>query len=117
MIKKGLFLLLLTLLHPPRVQAAVELSGNFAFGSIQSFGELISYLVPTAFIIGGIILAFFFFTAAFDMIISQGDKNAVSAAREKIVHAIIGFVLLILSFVIVRYLPYFLFGEQPFWFF
>ena len=105
------------LLFPARAQAAVELSGNFAFGGIQSFGELISYLVPTAFIIAGIMVAYFFFTATFDMIISQGDKNAVSAARDKIIHAIIGLVLLVLSFVIVRYLPYFLFGEQPFWFF
>ncbi len=115
--KTSLLLALVTLLCPTRVQAAVELSGNFAFGSVKSFGELISYLVPTAFIVAGIMLAFFFFTASFDMIISQGDKNATAAAREKIVHAIIGFILLVLSFIIVRYLPYFLLGEQPFWFF
>lgn len=104
-------------IFPKEIFAVVDLGSNFAFGQVKSLGELIGYLVPTAFIIAGIMVVFYFMTAAFDMIISHGDKNAIAAARDKMIHAIIGMLLLILSFVVVRYLPYFLFGEQPFWFF
>jgi hypothetical protein len=89
MVLAGLFFM------PQPAFAATDLSGIYAFGVVKSFGDLISYLVPTALIIGGLIVAYFFFTAAFDMIISQGDKNAIAAARNKMVHAVIGLLLLI----------------------
>lgn len=107
-------LLALLFLWPPKALAAVELSGVYAFGGVRSLGELISYLVPIAMIVAGIMLAFYFFTGAFDMIISQGDKNAIAAARDKMVHAIIGLLLLVASFVLVRFIPYFFLGQQPF---
>jgi hypothetical protein len=107
-------LIVALLLIPKTTYAATDLSGIYAFGVVKSLGDLISYLVPTALIIGGLIVAYFFFTATFDMIISQGDKNAIAAARNKMVHAVIGLILLIVSFVAVRVLPYLLFGSQPF---
>ncbi len=99
---------------PKVAYAATDLGGIYAFGVVKSFGDLISYLVPTALIVGGLIVAYFFFTACFDMIISQGDKNLVAAARDKMVHAVIGLLLLVASFIAVRVLPYILFGTQPF---
>lgn len=111
---KFLTLVLIALFMPQPAFAATDLSGIYAFGVVKSFGDLISYLVPTAMTIGGLIVAYFFFTGAFDMIISQGDKNLIQAAREKMVHGVIGLLLLVASFIAVRVLPYILFGTQPF---
>lgn len=105
MFKKFLLISLLYLVTPKSVYAAVDLGSNFAFGSVRSLGDLISYLVPTAFIVAGLMFAFYFMTACWDYINSQGDKNAVSAARQKIEHSVIGLILLIAAFVVVRYMP------------
>lgn len=102
-----LFLLLsyLFLIINP-AHAATDIASNYAFGSVGTFGSLINYLIPVAFSMAAILVSFYIIVAAFDMIMSQGDKNATAAARDKIVHAIIGLMLLIAAFLVVRYLPY-----------
>ncbi len=54
------------------------------------------------FIFGGIAFVIMFLWGAIDMIISMGDKEKVAKARQKINWAIIGLILLSLSFVIFR---------------
>jgi hypothetical protein len=96
----GIFVLAL-----PAQTYAVNLSTIYAFGKVKSLGELLSYLVDPAFWIAGSMVAFYFFYAALEMIYSHGDKNVIAAARDKMIHAIIGLGLIIGSFVLIKYLP------------
>lgn len=90
----------------PTVHAApVNLGDEYAFGGIDSFGEGVTFIATPAFTIAGIILVFWFLWAAFDMIISNGDKEKVAAARNKITHTLIGFLLLFVLFLLIQYLP------------
>lgn len=52
--------------------------------------------------IGGIGVVVYFVWGAVDWILSGGDKEKVASARKKMTHAIIGLVLLSLSFVIIN---------------
>lgn len=96
---------LLSVLFFPSPVRAVNLGSIYAFGKITSLGDLISYLVEPSFWLAGMVVAFYFFYAAIEMIYSHGDKNVIAAARDKMIHAIIGLLLLVGSFVIVKYLP------------
>lgn len=82
-----------------------ELNSNYGFGNINSFGDLFNRLVNPLFILATIIVTFYFLYGVFKLIISGGDKEQVSSAQKTITHAIIGFVLLILAFVMVKFVP------------
>lgn len=88
--------------------APVELGKEYSFGGIKSLGQGLSFLVQPAFAIAAIGVVIYFLIGATRMIFSGGDKNAVASAREMITHAIIGFILLILMFVILEFVPKFL---------
>jgi hypothetical protein len=92
----------------PAYAQSINLKDEYAFGGINSFGEGISYLVNPAFAVAGIILVFWFLWGAFDIIISQGEKERIAAGRNRITHTIIGFLMLIAMFLILQYLPQFL---------
>lgn len=87
---------------------AADLGQNYAFGPIKSLGEGLSYLVQPAFAIAAVGVVLYLVIGAVRMILSGGDKNAVAAARSSIIHAIIGFMLLILMFLILQFVPEFL---------
>lgn len=85
--------------------APVELKGQYAFGQINSLGEALSYLVTPAFAIAGTAVTFYFVIGAIKLITSAGDKEKVKAAREMITHSVIGFIMLIMAFLVFQYLP------------
>lgn len=85
----------------------IDLSGEYAFGGIRSFGVGLGYLVGPAFTLAGILLIIYFLWGAFDFITSGGDKEKVASARAKITHVIIGFMLLILMFLVLQFIPQF----------
>lgn len=68
-------------------------------------GNLIGIILKNAisllFIVGGIGTLVFFIWGALDWILSGGDKEKVASARKKMTNAIIGLVLLSLSYFIV----------------
>lgn len=64
----------------------------------------LSNVVTIIFIVGGLLVFFMIIFAAFQWITSGGEKEAISKARGRITWAIIGMVVLALSFVIVRVL-------------
>lgn len=105
---KNIFLLNLFFLSfgsSPVAAAEYDLTREYAYGGIGSFGQIISYYVPIAFSIAGIMVVIYFLVGVFEFIISFGDKNAVAAAKDKILHAVIGLILLLIAFVIFRVLP------------
>jgi hypothetical protein len=68
----------------------------------QGLNTLISRLVELFFLFGAIAFVLYFLWGAVDFIISGGDKEKVGKARAKITYAIIGLILMALSFVIFR---------------
>lgn len=84
-----------------------ELTNQYQFGGLDSLGEGLSYFVPGVFALGAIAVTFYFILAVFKLITSGGDKETVASARNMITHAIIGFILLMMLFLILRFLPEF----------
>lgn len=65
-------------------------------------GTILRNVLALFFAVGGIGAVIYFIWGAVDWILSGGDKEKVSNARKKMTHAIIGLVLLALSFVILQ---------------
>lgn len=82
-----------------------DLSNQFAFGKVGSLGEVLSRLALPAFSLAAVAVIFYFLIGAIKYLTSGGDKNAVSSAQAMITHAIIGFFLLIMLFLIMQYIP------------
>src|SRR3989339_1095608 len=78
---------------------------------IENLGQLVSrvleFLVPFA----GVILLFVLIWGGFDYMMSQGNPEKLKSAQAKITTGLIGFVLLIFSYLIVRLLST-IFGLQ-----
>lgn len=86
----------------PQPTANIANEFDLSYGSLSTF---VSTLTPIAFSIAAVMVMFYFIIGAFELITSQGDKGHIVSARAKIYHSIIGFVLLILIFLIMQYLP------------
>jgi len=73
-------------------------SGN----SINNIGQLtsrvLSFLLPLA----GIVLLFVFIWGGYDYMMSQGNPEKVKGAQAKITSGIIGLILLVASYLLVR---------------
>jgi hypothetical protein len=100
----GILYLLIILFSQPTAQA-VDLGQNYAFGDIKTVGGGFSRLVRPGFAVATTIVALSFIIGAFKFMTSAGDKEDVAAARDIITHAIIGFIILIFVFLILRFIP------------
>lgn len=92
-------------LIPTAYAAPINLQDNYGFGYIPTVGDAFSHLVGPGFAIAGTALVIYFLVASFRYIVSSGEKEAVAGARAMMTHSIIGFVLLILMFLVLKYLP------------
>ncbi len=95
---------------PSTIYAAstgIDIGEHYAFGDVKTFGQGITLLVDPAFAIATTLVIIYFIIGAFKFLTSGGDKQAVSDARGMITHAIIGFIILIFSFLILQYIPEF----------
>jgi len=85
---------------------SVNLNGQTIQGpldtNIQTLGDLINkilvFLMPAA----GLILLFVLIWGGFDFMMAQGNPEKIKSAWGKITSGIIGFILLITSYLIVR---------------
>jgi hypothetical protein len=84
---------------------AVDLGKEYPLGAINSLGEGFGYLVGPGFAIAAIAVVFYFLIGAFKILVSGGDKGAMASAQAMITHAIIGFILLMLMFIILQFIP------------
>lgn len=85
----------------------VDLEKNYGFGNIPTLGEGFNRLVTPTFTIAGIAVGIYLIIGAIKFITSGGDKEAISSARAMITHAIIAYVLLMLIFIIMKFVPEF----------
>lgn len=80
--------------------------------NINTLADAVNVVVQNLLIpLGAIILLFVLMWGGFSLITSQGDPEKLKAARARLTAGIIGFVLLIVSYLLVKVLAY-VFGLQ-----
>ncbi|OGE69218.1 hypothetical protein A3J21_01695 [Candidatus Daviesbacteria bacterium RIFCSPLOWO2_02_FULL_43_11] len=67
-----------------------------------TIGTLLSNILTIVFVLAAIVVLFMLIIGAFQWITSGGDKEGVESARKRITHALIGFAILALAFLIVQ---------------
>ncbi len=91
-----------------KLAAAIDLSTQYGYGHTKdtaTLGTAVSKLALIAFSIAAVAVVLYFVVGAFLIITSAGDKGAVTKARNMITHSIIGFILLIMLFLILMFIP------------
>lgn len=79
---------------------------NFGFGE-AGINKFLSNLVTLIFSLAAVVLIFMILWGAFDWITSEGDKEKLERARNKLINAIIGILLFAAAFAIIRVLGQF----------
>ncbi len=69
-------------------------TGELGF-QIPSLADILTFAIRAFFVIAGLAALFYMLIGAFAWVTSGGDKDAVSAAREKIQAAVIGMILIV----------------------
>ena len=69
-------------------------TGSLGF-KIPSLGDILTFAIRAFFAIAGIAALFYMLIGAFGWVTSGGDKDAISAAREKIQAAVVGMILIV----------------------
>lgn len=62
--------------------------------TIPGFGDVLGFIIRVFFIIAGIIAIIYLLLGAFAWITSGGNKEAVDKARDKIMNAVVGVILI-----------------------
>lgn len=84
--------------------------GNFFFGgphflqNLTGVGYLVSILLANALVVAGVILLFLIITSGITMISAGGDPEKFEKANKIITAAVVGFILIIGAYFIVRLL-------------
>lgn len=91
--------------NPDTINIGNQLNGkNFGVPAAPGtgiIGTTVKNVISLFFVFGGIATLIYFVWGAFDWITSGGDKEKVAGARKKMTNAIIGLILLALSYFIV----------------
>lgn len=82
----------------PYVNRGINPAGFSGEGIV---GTILKNVILLFFAVGGVGVVIYFLWGAVEWIFSGGDKEKVAAARRRMTHAIIGLVLLSLSYVII----------------
>lgn len=69
---------------------------------VDSLGKIITKILGFIMPMAGIVLLFILISGGYDYMMSQGNADKIKSAQGKITSGIIGFILLILSFLVVR---------------
>ena len=70
--------------------------------SVDSLGKVITKVLGFIMPMAGIVLLFVLISGGYDYMMSQGNADKIKSAQAKITSGIIGFILLIVSFLITR---------------
>lgn len=70
--------------------------------SVDSLGKLITKILGFLMPMAGIVLLFVLISGGYDYMMSEGNPEKIKSAQGKITSGIIGFILLIVSFLVVR---------------
>lgn len=100
----------------PTAYAQVNIGDEFGLATPKTtnLGEAVGLLVIPTFSIATAAVIIYFLIGAFKWVSSGGDKEAVSSAQRMITHAVIGFIILMFTFLILQFLLSSLFGITGF---
>lgn len=70
--------------------------------SLGNFGDIVSLIVKYAFPIGGLLLLLYLVYGGYALMTSAGDPKKMESAKAKITGALIGFIIIFVSFWIVQ---------------
>lgn len=73
-------------------------------GGQVTVGAFVSRLLEVGLYIGGVLMFFWAIWGVFDYIRAEGNKDSLAKARKKIQWAIVGFIILLLSFLISEFI-------------
>lgn len=79
-------------------------SGQHFFKGLTGVGSLVETLLANAIVLAGIVLIFLIIISGIQMISGSGDPQKVARARQILTAGIIGFILVVASYFIVRLL-------------
>lgn len=68
----------------------------------KGFGQLISSILPTFYIVAGFILFIYLIFGGFLMISSAGDEKKTAEGQQALTNAIIGFVIIFTSYWVIQ---------------
>lgn len=86
--------------------AEVKIGDHFGFSGPEysSLGQATSQLVVPIFSIATFVVILYFLLGAFKYLKAGGNKEDVESARMMILHAIIGFIVLMFAFLILQFI-------------
>lgn len=93
----------------PLLAQNINVNGTSIKGPLVGYTDIssiINNVVPFIMSLAGIILFFVLMWGGFDYVTSQGQPDKLKTANAKITAGVIGFVLLVLSFLITRVFSY-----------
>ncbi len=90
---------------------ACNLGSKYGFGWYTSAGQFISKLIPPVISVLGFALLLYFIWAGYLYMTSGGNKESIARAQAMITHAIIGLIVLLLSFIVLQFIIGALFGR------
>ena len=86
-------------------------TGELGF-KIPSLGDLLTFAIRAFFVIAGLAALFYLLLGALGWVTSGGDKDAVTAAREKIQAAVVGMILIVAVLAIIWTLEQVIFNRR-----
>lgn len=87
---------------PAFAQEGFTVEPPLGLGGLE-FGDIITFLINIAFVIAAILALVYLIWGGINWITSSGDSEAVGNARNKIIAAIIGLVVVILSYFVLNF--------------
>ncbi len=94
------------------VDSSVQVDPEALKFNIPGFGDLLTFLIRFIFVVAGVIALVMLLWGALSWVTSGGDKGNVENARNKIVNAVIGVLLIIVVLAIVATLERVVFANK-----
>ncbi len=79
----------------PTIDTNIQIDPKALGFQIPSFGQMLTFIVRFFFVAAGLAALFYLLWGALSWVTSGGEKEAVGAARDKIIAAIVGVLLII----------------------
>jgi len=86
------------------IAVPVTQPANIVNVNSTNLGNIITQLLPYVFALAAILLLIYLVLGGLQLMTSQGDPKAVEGARAKITNALIGLIVIVLAYAIVKLL-------------
>ena len=95
-------LLALSIQGPNGTPIQIQAPGGIPTGGNASFNVILQSFITLFFVLGLLMSLVYLIWGGFNWIMSQGDKTKVQAARNRVIYAIIGLIVMFLAYVIIN---------------